>query len=417
MRPIKAPLAVPAPAGSIPRWHSPAFKWVLVGASFLFMLAFWGAQSTFSVFIGPLSQEFGGSRGMVSLAYTFNLIASAGVGVVMGTVADKKGPRLAATLCGLLIGSGFLLASRASHLWHLYLTLGVLGGLGMAGGFIVPTVVISRWFQTQRGLALGLAFTAIGIAYMLGPPAAGYLIGNLGWRTAYIVIGAGSLLLSLSMAPLFRLPAHGAPAAESSHAEARGPSLREALRGSAFWVVFAVWGLQGFAVMSVTTHLVPFATDQGLSLARAASLFTTYGVATTVARSAFGLLADRFGTKPVFSLCVVFQVAALVVYLFGGGLAQFYVASALLGLGASGGDTVITRESPELFGTAALGAIMGAVVIGWRIGAAIGAPFAGFVYDSTAAYTLAFWIALLFMASAGPLLVLGLRHRLQGARP
>jgi len=391
------------------------YRWVLVAASFVFMFAFWSAQASFSVFIGPLSEAFGGSRGMVSLAYTFNLAASAGVGVVMGTVADRRGPKLAAALCGVFIGSGFLLASRASHLWQLYLTLGVLSGMGMAGGFIVPTVVISRWFQTQRGLALGLAFTSIGVSYMVGPPWAGYLIGAVGWRTAYVVLGASALLLALSMVPLFRWPAAGASTGKSSGARQDGPSLREALRGSAFWVVFAVWGLQGFAVMAVTTHLVPFATDQGISLARAASLFTTYGVATTVARSAFGGLADRYGAKPIFALCVVLQIAALLGLLFGGGLAHFYVAAALLGLGASGGDTVITRESPELFGTAALGAIMGAVVIGWRLGAAVGSPFAGFVFDSTAAYTISLWVALALMAAAGPLFLLGLRSRRRGA--
>ncbi|MBI2916930.1 MAG: MFS transporter [Chloroflexi bacterium] len=398
------------------RGHPTAYRWVLVAASFLFMLAFWGAQSSFSVFIGPLSEEFGGSRGMVSLAYTFNLIASAGVGVVMGVLADRKGPRLAAILCGVFMGSGFLLASRAAHLWQLYLTIGVLGGLGMAGGFIVPTVTISKWFQTQRGLALGLAFTSIGIAYMLGPPWAGYLIANFGWRTAYVIIGTGSLFLALSMTPLFRLP--GGPSGEGLgpySAPASGPSLRQALRGSSFWVVFLVWGLQGFSIIAVTTHLVPFATDQGISLARAASLFTTYGVATTVARSAFGGLADRFGTKPVFSLCVVLQAVALLGFLLGGGLVQFYVAAALLGLGASGGDTVITREAPELFGTAALGAIMGAVVIGWRVGAAVGSPFAGFIYDVTSAYTLALWVAFVFVAGAGPLFLLGLRRRPQDA--
>ncbi|MBI2916931.1 MAG: MFS transporter [Chloroflexi bacterium] len=378
--------AHPGTGVTLPR-EGGLYPWVVVTTLFLLVFLFWGGYSSFGVFLGPLSHEFGWSRGLVSLALTINLMVGGVLGFGIGSLTDRYGPRALMTGAALALAAGFMLVSWTSHLWQLYLSIGVLSGLGISCAYIVPTATIARWFHKRRGLALGIVLTGIGAAYMLGPPFTASLIESLGWRSAYrvlaAIIGLGAIPLALSL----RRPP---PWDEAGVGKATSTTVRQALSTSTFWSMFAVWITLGLSLMAVVVHLVPHATDRGIPLTTASTALTIYGVSNIVARLSFGFLVDRVGPKPAYALCVVLQTAGIVGILGAGGLVSLYATTALFGLGAAGADTVAIKTTPDIFGTAAVGAFIGILSLGWRAGAAAGPPIAGFVFDTTNGYLMAF---------------------------
>ena len=131
----------------------------------------------------------------------------------------------------------------------------------------------------------------------------------------------------------------------------------------------------------------------GIALASASLALTAYGIGATVGRVGFGALADRLGARAVMRICVVLEVVALTVLLFGPPQEVLFVVLAVFGMGFSGGDTAFVRIIPDVFGLEALGAITGLLALGWRIGAALGPAIAGFVYDATGSYAVPFSLA------------------------
>jgi len=181
--------------------------------------------------------------------------------------------------------------------------------------------------------------------------------------------------------------------ATASKAEPRGVTIVAALGDRRLWFLEACWLLLGGVVLMVSVHIVPYSRDRGITLAAASLALTAYGIGATIGRIGFGALADHLGARTVMRICVVLEVAALTVLLFGPPQEVLFVVLAVFGMGFSGGDTAFVRTIPDVFGLEALGAITGLLALGWRSGAAVGPVFAGFVYDATGSYAVPFSLA------------------------
>lgn len=372
-------------------------RWLVVAASFAIMFGVWNPFAGFGVFLPVLSGEFGWSRGAISVAASLNLIIGGAIAFGVGAATDRYGPRRVLALSGLLVGAGYLLASAISALWQFYLLLGFLLGVGMSGMYLVPTATVSRWFTEQRGLALGIVLAGLSLAYVTGGPLSAYLINSFGWRTAYLLMGG--LVWSVAVpASLFMI---NPPFGYDSRSEAEAPhsfvtpgaTFREALEDRRLWLLLVSWLLLGFALIMVTVHLVPYMTDQGVSLEHASLALSIYGISSIAGRLAFGLAADRLGTRPTFWFCLVSQFLPLAAVLAGPPPWVLYFLIIGFGLGAAGSDTAVVKAASEVFGVRAIGAIIGALGLGWRCGAAIGPAAAGFLYDLTGSYSLPFGLA------------------------
>ena len=358
------------------------------------MFGVWNPFAGFGVFLPVLSGEFGWSRGAISVAASLNLIIGGAIAFGVGAATDRYGPRRVLALSGLLVGAGYLLASAISALWQFYLLLGFLLGVGMSGMYLVPTATVSRWFAEQRGLALGIVLAGLSLAYVTGGPLSAYLINTFGWRTAYLLMGG--LVWSVAVpASLFMTNPQGtASSLGASHSLVPvGATFREALEDRRLWLLLVSWLLLGFALIMVTVHLVPYLTDQGVSLERASLALSIYGISSIAGRLAFGLAADRLGTRPTFWFCLVSQFLPLAAVLAGPPPWVLYFLIIGFGLGAAGSDTAVVKAASEVFGVRAIGAIMGVLAFGWRCGAAIGPAAAGFLYDLTGSYSLPFGLA------------------------
>jgi MFS transporter, OFA family, oxalate/formate antiporter len=352
--------------------------------------------AAFGVFLPILSETFGWSRGAISIAVSMNLMIGGLVGLGLGTIADRRGPRVPLTATIVTAGLGFGLASTVSSLWHLYLFVGVLGGVGMSAFYVLSATTISRWFTTRRGLAFGIVLMGFNLGYMTGGPIAAWLIERLGWRAAYGVLGVAVLCVGGLASLIVRYPPPAA--APSSRTLERpalmsGVELRHAIRESRLWFLCVAWLLQGFVLLTLSVHIVPYARDRGITLESASLGLTAYGVGAALGRVAFGTAVDRFGTVATMRLCFGLELLALVPLLIAPGQGVLLVLLVTFGLGFAGADTVFTRSVPEIFGLRAVGAIIGVLTLGWRAGAALGPVAAGFVHDATGSYAIPFGVA------------------------
>lgn len=374
-------------------------RWAVAAASFAVLFGVWCPHAGFGVFIPVLAREFGWGRGAISLAASLNLFIGGAIAFWVGAASDRYGPRGILALSALMVGTGYVLASAITALWHFYLLLGLFLGVGMSGMYIIPTATVSGWFAKQRGLALGTVLAGLSLAYVTGGPLSALLINRLGWRTTYLLLGG--LVLALAVpASLFVKAAPAGNGAGTPPAEAtdgadpsRGATLGEAIKDHRCWLLLASWLLLGFALMIVLVHMVPYLHDRQVSLEIASLVLTIYGLSSIAGRILFGAMADRLGTRLTFWFCTLLQVLSLSAVLTGPSPSVLYFLITWFGLGVAGSDTAVVKAASEVFGVRALGAIMGVVGLGWRCGAALGPAAAGFLYDLTGSYTIPFGLA------------------------
>jgi len=376
----------------------------------------YGTQYSFGVFFKPVLTEFGWTRAMTAGAYSLYTILHGFFCIVAGRVSDRFGPRLVVTGCGLFLGIGYLLTSQISAIWQLYLFYGVLASVGM--GSVVPLLsAVARWFVKRRGLVTGVVVSGIGAGTMIVPPVATQLITTYGWRTSYIIIGVIALVLIVVAAQFLRhdpsqvgqLPyGAGEVEAESSDLEAKGFSLQEAIRSRQFWILCALYFSFLFGQQTMMVHIVPHATDLGISAVSAASILSVIGGLSIAGRIGMGSAGDRIGNKPSIVIVFILMSVALFWLLGAKELWMFYLFAVVFGFGYGG---LIALQSPtvaQLFGLRAHGVILGMVIFGATIGGAIGPLVAGRIFDITGGYQLIFLICAV-LSVVGLILALTLR--------
>ncbi|HEV8584544.1 MAG TPA: MFS transporter [Methylomirabilota bacterium] len=384
-------------------------RWRVVLAMFVVTSCIASAVSTFGVFLPVLTDAFGWSRGAVSVVLSINLMLGGVAAFPVGRIADRRGPRavLAATVA---IGAvGFVLSSRIDALWQLYLSYGVLVGIGMSSIYVLTAATVSRWFDAGRGLALAIVLSGFNLGWLTGGPLAAFLVGRYGWRMAYVLLGALIALVGVPASLYVRYPTTERPPAAAS--EERAAARWSAFSDIRLWYFVSAWCFLGLVFMMVTVHSVSYARDRGLPLEQASLALTAFGLGAVSGRLLAGAAADRFGAVPTMRVCLLIQCTALCALLLG--LPTWTVIGALLlfGLGASGADNTFVKAVPDAFGLAALATIMSVVGLGWRSGAGVGPALAGYVYDFTGSYTPAFAFAVVALAAGWTLFRLGAAPR------
>lgn len=398
-------------------------RWLIVAALFAITYAMSTPLAAFGVFLPVLAEEFGWSRGAISMALSINLLLGGIAGFALGALADRYGPRIILVLTVVTAGAAFALVGVVDALWQLYLFAGVLGGIGMSSFYVLSATTVSQWFGARRGLALGLVLMGFNLGYISTGPLAPWLIARTGWRVAYALLGVGSGLIGLAAALTVRRPRSAAgerPALGGRDGRAapdlpagaeRGVTLREALADPHQWYLNLAWLLSGGLAFMVTVHVVSFARDQGLGLAAASLGITAYGVGSVSGRVVAGALADRIGSMPAMRAAYALQLLALIALIWWPSRVGLLVSLTAFGLGFAAADTVSVKVFSEVFGPRALGAIIGVLTLGWRFGAALGPAAAGFVHDLTGSYRMAFDAAPVVLLASWAFFALGTSRR------
>jgi MFS family permease len=176
------------------------YGWIIVAVTFVTMGIGVNARTAFSLLFPPILDEFGWSRGVTAGAFSFGFLVSGVMSPPIGRMMDRLGPRAVMELGVALMGAGLLLAPLTSQPWHLYLTIGVLvGGGSVCLGYSGQSLFLPNWFARRRGLAMGIAFSGVGIGSMVVLPWLQTMIDGAGWRAGSWTLG---VVLLVVLAPL-----------------------------------------------------------------------------------------------------------------------------------------------------------------------------------------------------------------------
>lgn len=377
-----------------------ARRWLVVFALFVVTYGISTPLAAYGVFLPVLEETFGWSRGAIATALSINLLIGGVAGWIIGMLADRHGPRVMLVATVALAGGAFAMVATVDALWQLYLFAGLLGGVGMSSFYLLGAATVSHWFDERRGLALALVLVGFNLGYISAGPLAAGLIAAVGWRPAYAILGVGCGLVTLLAALTVRVPRPAeraqlrpAVAGAARVAVAPGLTMRDALRDARQWHLNVAWFLMGGLGLMISVHVVPFARDQGISLAAAALSLTAYGAGAVTGRLVSGALSDRVGAHTTIRIGYVMQAVSLAALSWVTSRDALLVAVLVFGAGFAASDTMITKIVPEVFGMRALGGIMGLLTLGWRTGAAVGPAAAGFLYDATGSYAIPFGAA------------------------
>ena len=409
------------------------YGWVIVAVGFLAHIASaFSISSTLSVFLKPLSQDLGLSRGVFSLIRSGEILIGAAAAPVIGTLLDRNGGKWLMAAGGLVSGVGFLLLGQARDFWQFAIVRWILISPGDSlMGSMVVNVSISQWFVRMRGRALALAGMGHGLAKVCMPVAAASLILYTGWRGAWVVFGLVTLALVVGPALLFMrrrpedmglLPdgglaekqGSGTPANKTDKARARLTAAndvawtrREALGTSAFWLIVITFGVSHVGVTGLNLHVFSFVSDQGHPAMVAALVMSIIAVMQFSTPMGWGLLAERINIARLIMAKFLVQAVGILLALSDPGLVSLYAGFFLYGIGMGGTAILAELIWANYFGRTSLGKIRGMGSLITSVFSAGGPPFFGLLFDATQSYNLSFsiFIAMLF-ASAGLSLLL-----------
>lgn len=353
--------------------------WRAVAVAFTAMATTFGIAYSFGAFLLPVSSELGAGRGETAAVFSLTTLALFGLGGLSGPAVDRFGPRRVLLVGAASLGLGLLLMANATTLWHAYLGHGLGVGLAVACAYVPLVAVVGGWFERRRTLAVGVAVSGIGLGTLVGAPAAAALVERVGWRSAYLVLGAFGVTVLLLCAALIR----AAGVAPDTVAVPLGPRLRQ----PAYLRLYAAGLLLSVALFVPFVHLPAYAVSRGTGPVAAATLVGVIGAASVLGRLALGAVAVRTGALRTYQACFAMMAASFLLWLAAPGYAALVAFAVLLGVGYGGFVALGPPLVAETFGVQGLGGLLGVLYTSAALGSAVGPPLAGALISGSGGYT------------------------------
>jgi len=377
------------------------YGFIIVGVCFLLQAVGWGIFNSLGVFFKPLMAEFGWPRSLMASTTSVGLLIAGTNAILLGRVSDRYGPRLTMAVCGLFLGIGFVLMFRVETIWHVYLFMSLLVGIGVSGTDVVLLSTTTRWFIKYRGMMVGIVKVGTGVGMLIMPLLLTYLISSFGWRTAYVTIGIVCLVVYVLGSQLLvrdpgkkGLVAYGNGEAYrqgDSEVEA-GVTLKEALRSISFWLIAGAFFIVLFCAATILLHIVPHTTDLGISPSNAAKVLSTLGALSIAGRFLMGVAGDRVGNRNALIICFGCLAIGTVWLQFADRLWMLYLFACVHGFAHGGFFALIAPILADYFGTRDQGVILGIVIFISNIGSSVGPVLAGYVFDVSGSYQVIFML-------------------------
>ncbi len=344
-------------------------------------------------FMAPLSAEFGWSRAEISSGITVSNSGSAVLGLLVGFMIDRFGPRRIGLLGAVMMAAAFAMLGTASGSYFNWLALWFL--ISVAATCTQTTIwtsAVTTRFDTSRGLAIALTIAVNGAAATLFPIIATLAIGGLGWRHAFFAVAGGWIAIVLPMLLLFfRGAAEDSVVKErrkgvAASAHLPGLELKQALRTMAFYRLAITGGLFAFVAMSMIVHFVPILTDKGLSPLDAASIAGLVGLASIAGRFVTGYLLDRLRPERVALVGLSMPILSALLLLNGEGVPAYAAAAAIAGFSLGAELDVLIYLTSRHFGLKRFGTIFASIMMAMTAGTATGPLVAGMLFDRFGSY-------------------------------
>jgi MFS family permease len=384
---------------------------MVVGVSTTVNALAWGVRSTFALFYVAMLAEFAWGRGPTALGYSLSWLGFVFFAPIAGWLSDRWGTRTVVAGGGVILGVALALTGQATSLTQYYLCFGILGAAGIAGMLIPSTTIVTRWFVRSRGTAMGVLSAGGPASAVAFYPLNAALIAMLGWRTALVVFGCIIAAATVSLVLLYREPP--APADRAGVDAGIGPTptprvpaevwtLRRALGSVRLWAAFTMTalGVIGFQIMA--THQVAHAVDRAVPRDTAVWLFAVAAACMMAGNLLGGWLSDRVGRGWVFVVGTVVAILGIACFALVRGPQDrvLLLLYALSGVGFGMRIAQLSTIPADVFAGPHLGAILGVVQSGGGLGGAIGPSLAGWLFDATGSYRLAFLAACVAVAGS-----------------
>ena len=381
------------------------YVWVVVAVIFLVLLGSAGIRATPSVMILPLEHEFSWSRSTISFVIAVNIALYGLIGPFSAAAMQRYGIRPLVLLAMLLLAAGTFASTFMTMPWHMLLIWGVVvgSGTGIAANTLAATIV-ARWFETRRGLAMGLLTASGATGQMVFLPLMAYMVDHFGWRSVSILVACVSALAIPVVALLLPerpedigLRRYGqtdtstndAPAAQNPFAMALN-ALRTGARERDFWLLFFSFFVCGMSTNGyIGSHFIAMCNDYGIVAIGGARILALMGILDLIGTTLSGWLSDRYNARILLFWYYGLRGLALIFLPHAFGLSYFGLPIFALFYGLDWIATVppTVRLANDVFGRAAAPIVFGWIVVGHQLGAAFATMLAGFMRNSLGTYT------------------------------
>jgi MFS family permease len=411
------------------------YGWYIIAASFIILFFNSGARYAFGVMFKPIIEEFGWSRGTISLVFFLNMAVFALTLIIVGRLYDRYGPKWVIAISTVFISGGFILTSFVHSIGQFVFSYGILAAIGI-GGTAAPLIstLTSKWFSKWRGLAISLSLSGNSMGQFALVPLLSFLTLGYGWRTSYLSIGITMLAVNILLT-LFIIkgdPHHfglkpfgqeeedhrekNAENQSSPSVEVQDFGLKQAMCTRSYWLYSVMMFICGGGDYFATTHLIPLATDYGISPVTAGNMLGWYGLMSLLGILVAGPAADWIGNKTPIVLTFTLRFLLYLLVLKYKSLTSLYLFALLFGFTHAITAPLTPMFIGKLYGVTHLGLLTGFVNTVHFFGGGFWAYIAGVIFDKTGSYQLTF-VLLAIMAVTATLCSLLMIERRQQITP
>jgi sugar phosphate permease len=379
----------------------------------------------FSTFFNPMITEFGWSRTVMSGVFSLSRTEGGIAGPLNGWLVDHFGARKIMFLGVTITGIGFILLRTVNSPVSLYLIFGLILSMGFNMGFTHATsAAVAKWFVKKRGRALSILTTGNGVGGAIFVPVIAWLITQFGWRVATLILGVANLAIPLPISLIVRstpeemgLRPDGetttpedttvepdsslAPSTADTSPDEVNLTVREALKTRAFWVYAISMVLRACILSAIVVHQIPHLMDIGIEYEAAASVLGLMVLMSIPGRFIFGWLGDRFSKRVLLFISCVLQGIGIFIFINASTLPTLYLFVIVYGLGYGGAIPLTVALRADLFGRTNYATISGITMPLTMIGTVTAPLFAGYLYDTTQSYALAFYVFIALIVLSG----------------
>ncbi|MFC1635632.1 OFA family MFS transporter [Planctomycetota bacterium] len=387
-----------------------------------------GILYTWSVISKRVPEEWGWNEDDKSLPYMVACLIFSLIMVLAGRMQDKMGPRLVATIGGILVGLGFIIASMTTSVWVFVIGFGVLAGAGIGFGYASATPPAVKWFPAAKtGLVAGIVVSGFGLASVYAAPLTTFLISSLGFKTAILILGIAFLVVVATLSQILKSPPKGylplgqKPAKKAEVGDKKEEFLpKEMLCTWQFYVVWFMYVCGAGAGLMIIAKLAAIAKTQA-NIELGFVLVAMLAIGNGGGRILAGMLSDKIGRKATFLICFVVQ--ALLIFLLSratadnalGTIPAMAIISALIGANYGANLSLFPSITKDFYGLKNFGMNYGLVFTAWGVGGFMLAKLAGAMYVKYQTFAVAYYgaSALLILAAFMTLFVKPPHHKLE----
>ena len=385
----------------------PYYGWVIVVSAFIIMQTY-GVFYSYGLFLSAIENEFGWSRSTTAGAFSLFMVVYSAMGVPMGWLFNRYGPRLPLWLAALLIGTGIFLCGQMSLPWQLYVCFGIVASIGHSAIYVVPVSTVMNWFTSRRGLVLGFVIAGIGVGTVIIPLLTNYLIRSYEWRPAFRIMGVSVFVIIAAMTTLMKrspedigMEPHGQALygprkiriiGAGHHKLDDNLTIRQALKDRNFWLLYVASVFAFGAEQMTIVHIVPFAEGIGTTRNAAVGAVPMIGIGIIIGRIALGAISDWMGSRRTLIVASSMQAAAL--FLLVSAKSERILYLDMIGIGFSYGAWAVLIPSllGEYFGVGTVSRLLG-IWLTVGVISSLGPLLGGVAFDITGAYSRSFFVA------------------------